>query len=73
MHHGQFAELLRPEYTNKDGQVIARELELDEPQRYVIRLLIEDYIASFNEVADTFRETLSRYRGPMMHMMHMMK
>jgi len=58
--HLRFDDLLRPEFTLRDAQVIAESLGLDAGQVELVRLLIEDYGERFDAASAPLRELQPR-------------
>jgi hypothetical protein len=51
MSTGSMEHLLRPDFQARDMAVLARELELDQSQRPIFQMLLEDYREAFHDAA----------------------
>ena len=61
---GRFSNLLQPDYTRRDLQIILKELQITRDQRFVLQVLLDDYTDRFNKAVEQFKAVQDRFDGP---------
>lgn len=61
---GRFSNLVQPDYTRRDLQIILKELQITRDQRFVLQVLLDDYTDRFNKAVEQFKAVQDRFDGP---------
>ncbi|MHC4990583.1 MAG: coiled-coil domain-containing protein [Planctomycetota bacterium] len=59
---GQIRVIFQPEFLRRDLSLLHDELDLDQDQRIIARVLLADYLEAYDLASSPLREALSRYR-----------
>lgn len=64
MAPGSFRNLMRPDYSRRDLKLMFEGMNIDQSQRYVLEILMEEYSNQFIAIVDEFKDVLDRYEWP---------
>ncbi len=64
MSPGSFRNLMRPDYSRRDLKLMFSGLDIDQSQRYVLEILMDEYTNQFKTLVDEFKDVRDRYEWP---------